>query len=174
MYLTDPISLQKETHDTDAGGSACVSAWCGWVALLVQEHSCACCYDVEMSAHVRVSHPGILLMCVWPCAELPDAVHQLRERVGAAAAGLPQRAACLKDPAAPFASPTERRIQSLVRASAVLTSPSLVVHSGKPHIEDFAGRLLGKAGYPPAHALGSCAHLPLCRWQFEFLHGGRR
>ena len=53
----------------------------------------------------------------------------------------------LKDPAAPFASPTERRIQSLVRTSAVLTSPSLVIHSGKPHTEDFAGRLLGKAGH---------------------------
>lgn len=34
-----------------------------------------------------------LLMCVWPCAELPDAVHQLREGAGAAAARLPQCAA---------------------------------------------------------------------------------
>ena len=83
----------------------------------------------------------------------------------------------LKDPAAPFASSTERRIQSLVRTDAVLTFPSLLIDQvsvlGSHTLKSLLAGCWVRQVLPPAHALSSCALFPL-QWVLKFLHGGRR
>ena len=84
----------------------------------------------------------------------------------------------LKDPAAPFASPTERRIQSLVRTDAVSTFPSLLIDQvsvlGSHPLRSLLAGCWVRQVFTPCACSEQLCPVPSLQRVVKFLHGGRR